>query len=178
MPLVKRRHAETCSAACRKARSRANAIPAELTRRPRWVRRSAAKVPLQANGEVASATDPATWSDYRTVKASTAGAGMGFVLAGDGIVCLDLDHVLVDGRPTPAAARLLRRLPDTYMEISPSGTGLHVWGLGRLPRGRRATVDGVSVEAYGTGRYITMTGVRWSSTAELADLSGVLEALR
>lgn len=102
---------------------------------------------------------------------------MGFVLAGDGIVCLDLDHCIVDGQPTEPAARLLARLPDTYIEISPSGTGLHVWGYGTLARGRRTVVEGQALEAYGTGRFITVTGRRWSPSTRFASLAGFLVTL-
>lgn len=179
MPLIKRRHAVTCSSRCRTARHRARSLPTELTRRGRWVRRAASKVPLQSGGGTASSTSRATWSSYQRAKRSTVGVGLGYVLAeGDGIVCLDLDHVLVDGRPTPAAARLLARIPATYIEVSPSGTGLHVWGRGRLPRGRRTRLGGVAVEAYSSGRYITVTGERWKNApSRLADLSEVLSML-
>lgn len=79
------------------------------------------------------------------------------MLNGDGIVCLDLDHCVLDGALVPAAARLVASLPRTYTELSPSGHGLHVWGIGSLPRGFRRTVNDVSVEGYGSGRYITVT---------------------
>ena len=104
--------------------------------------------------------------------------GVGFVLDGDGIVCLDLDHALEDGRPVEWAAQLLARLPATYVEVSPSGTGLHVWGRARVVRGRRIR-DGVrSVEIYGTGRYITVTGRRWrGASSRLADLDAVVAEL-
>lgn len=174
MPLIKRRHALTCSTRCRVARSRALALPVQLTARKRWVRHTDRKVPLTATGGVASSTDPATWCSYRRAKASKEGAGLGFVLAGDGIVCLDLDHCIVDGRLTASAERMLALVPDTYIEVSPSGTGLHVWGYGTLARGRRTVVEGQALEAYGTGRYITVTGNRWTPSTRFANLSGVL----
>jgi primase-polymerase (primpol)-like protein len=178
MPLIKRRHALTCSTRCRVARLRALALPIELTGRRRWVRYSDRKVPLTIAGVAASSTDPATWCSYQRAKASKVGVGIGFVLNGDGIVCLDLDHCIVDGRLSAPAERLLAAVPDTYIEISPSGAGLHVWGYGRLERGRRTVVEGQALEAYGTGRYITVTGKRWSSsTARFANLSGVLATL-
>lgn len=142
----------------------------------RW---SQAKVPLTVAGRPASSTDSATWSTYGRARGSTAGVGLGYVLAaGDGVVCLDLDHVLVDGTPTMTAQRLLDRLPATYVEMSPSGGGLHVWGRADVPQGRRLRVDGVAVEVYGTGRYMTVTGRRWhGAPSRLADLSGVVAEL-
>ena len=75
------------------------------------------------------------------------------------------------------AARFLASLPTTYVEVSPSGNGFHVWGKGDLDRGRRLTLpDGLKVEAYATGRYITFTG-RVVTAGRLGDLSGVLDRI-
>ena len=123
---------------------------------------------------MASSTNPATWSDYQTAKASTHGDGMGFVLSGDRVTCIDLDYCY-DGKPTDAAQSLIDSLPDTYIEISPSGKGLHIWGYTDLDKGRRFTLDGLSVEIYPNGRYITMTGkaLKRAPLAEL-DLSNIM----
>ncbi|WP_229686755.1 bifunctional DNA primase/polymerase [Longimycelium tulufanense] len=137
---------------------------------------SPVKVPLTPRGRPASATDPTTWSPYEAVKDMPR---KGFVLNGDGVVCLDLDHcVRPGGTLTPAAATLLRRCPPTYVEVSLSGDGVHIWGRGHLPHGRRLTVEGGSVEMYGTGRYIAVTGRRYGCCpSTLADLSEVLASL-
>lgn len=181
MPIMARAHAVTCSPRCRKARSRARrTVPAELAQRPRWVRRTSAKVPVAVDGTVASSTDPETWSTYRAASASAAGAGLGFVLDGDGVVCLDLDHALDDqGAALPWAQRILDDAGPTWVERSVSGEGLHVWGTGALPRGRRITVDGGgSVELYGDGRYIAVTGDTWGDTPRrLGDLRHVIDSL-
>jgi primase-polymerase (primpol)-like protein len=137
------------------------------------VRYSARKVPLTTTGRAASSTNPGTWTTYSEAAASKAGVGVGFVLNGDGLACLDLDHCLEDGKPTPAARRFLYKLPRTYIEVSPSGTGLHVWGFAEVPTGRHVTVDGLSVEVYGRGRYLTVTGEPFA-VAPLADLSAVV----
>lgn len=101
----------------------------------------------------------------------------GFVLDGDGIVCIDLDHCLVDGVLVEWAAGLLEIVPRTYIEVSLSGDGLHVWGRGHVEQGRRFR-DGRRVEVYGTGRYIAVTGVRFGGCpSTLGDLSGALAAL-
>lgn len=97
--------------------------------------------------------------------------GLGFVL-GDGIGCIDLDHCIIDGRLTAWAIEILDSLPTTYTEVSPSGAGLHVWGLIPERPGRKVRRDGHSVETYSTGRYITVTGNRWGTCPNtLADLS-------
>lgn len=170
-------NARFCSGRCRTAAHRAaRTLPKELTSRPRWVRHTARKVPLTVGGSVASSTDSATWSTYREAARSTAGAGLGFVLDGDGIVCVDLDHALdEEGRPLPWAQRILDRVPGCWVEVSVSGHGLHMWGYGVLERGRRLVVDGGSVEVYGDGRFIAVTGrAHGSSPARLGNLQPLL----
>jgi primase-polymerase (primpol)-like protein len=122
----------------------------------------------------ASSTNPDTWTDYTTALASDLGDGLGFVLNGDGIICIDLDHCF-DGQPNALATKLMAELPETYIEISPSGHGLHIWGYANLEQGRRFDRNGLSVEVYPKGRYITVTG-RAIKRAPLAkiDLTKVL----
>lgn len=134
-------------------------IPNELIELDRWVRHTQTKVPLSVRGYNASSTKKHTWSSYERAINSTAGVGIGFMLNGDGIMCVDLDHCLVDGSPIPDVEQILSWIPpDTYVEVSPSGTGLHVWGTGAgLVNGRRFTVDGCAVEIYADVRYITVT---------------------
>src|SRR5690348_7641329 len=121
MPVLKRGHARFCSGRCRVAAHRAKrALPRELTSRDRWVRRSTRKMPLTTDGGAASSTDPSTWCSYGEAKASEAGTGLGFVLDGDGIVCVDLDHCVDDrGRVAVWAQEILDRFPATYVEVSP-----------------------------------------------------------
>ncbi|MFH8803223.1 bifunctional DNA primase/polymerase [Streptomyces sp. NPDC017936] len=172
--------ARFCSTRCRVAAHRAaknDATPRELTTRDRWVRRSADKRPLTVAGMAASSTDPRTWSTHKDAAASTAGVGLGFVLDGDGIVCLDLDHCLnpLTGQLAPWAAAIIRDAGATYVEVSPSGDGLHIWGRAHVRQGRRIRrPDGTAVEIYGTGRYIAVTGQRFSGApSTLADISAL-----
>lgn len=153
-------------------------MPAELVERRRWVRRDADKVPLQPNGRRASSTQPYTWSTYqRAARAADVGVGLGYVLAaGDGVVCLDLDHCLDEGRLAPWARAILERCGSTFVEISPSGRGLHVFGRGPAVVGRKVRgADGLAVEVYSQGRYIAVTGRRWrGAPLRLGDLSEVV----
>ena len=164
------------------AASRARrAIPAEMRERRRWVRRDENKIPLMArSGRRASPTAPGTWAHHDVATHSSHGVGLGYVLRqGDGIVCIDLDHcVRPDGSLEPWAQRIVDRAPATFVETSPSGTGLHLWGRGEMPRGRRIRRgDGANIEVYGTGRYIAL-GERWRSTPlELADLTSLIKEL-
>lgn len=144
------------------------------------MRRSATKVPLTAAGRAASSTDPRTWTSYGEAEASSAGVGLGFVLNGDGVVCIDLDHAIrPDGSLKPWAEDVVRRAGSTYIEVSPSGDGLHVFGYATVCHGRRIRrADGTAVEIYGDGRYVTVTGnVFRGSPAALADLSALVDDL-
>ena len=164
--------AVTCSTKCRVAYSRRQP-PRELTALARWVRHRN-KVPLTVTGRNASSTNPQTWSDFDTVAQSDIGDGVGFVLAGEGIACIDLDHCLVDGRALPWARAILARCPDTYVEVSPSGTGLRIFGFAEIGKGRR----GDGVEVYDRGRYMTVTGRRFSKfPARLANITEFVESL-
>lgn len=163
-----RSHAKYCGSACRKAASRAakkaapepagTYVPKALRELPRWVRRSARKAPLTAAGKAASSTDPSTWTTYAEAAHSGAGSGLGFVLSGDGIVCVDLDHCLVDGQPDERTAAFLSTLPPTYIEISPGGDGLHIWGRGMVLTSRKIRREGIAGEVIGSRKYATVTG--------------------
>ena len=182
MPLTCRADAQVCSTRCRVARHRARrraaagSVPAELRRADRWVRRSAKKVPLTTRGRAASSTNPATWCSYRDAVRSRAGVGLGFVLdRSDDIVCIDLDGALDKaGRLAPWAADILARCPATWVEVSPSGRGLHIWGRAPFRGGRRRG----GVEVYGDSRYIAVTGRSFRSAPPvLADVTDLVESL-
>jgi primase-polymerase (primpol)-like protein len=142
----------------------AKSLPRELTTQNRWMRwepqprkGKLQKVPLQLDGSNAKSTDPNTWTSYSQAANSTIGVGLGFAL-GDGIGCIDLDHCLIGGKLTPAATEYLRDYPSHFIEISPSGDGLHIWGTMPEQPGRKQTINGLNIETYSTGRYITITG--------------------
>ena len=146
---------------------RPEAIPAELRSRDQWVvwraeeRDGKWTKPLhQPDGTYASTTDSSTWSAFETVIAAyNAGEfdGIGFVFSTDDpFFGLDLDHVR-DPKTAKIDPVALGRAHafDSYTEISVSGTGLHVIGLGTLPGSRRRKGD---TEIYDAGRYFTFTG--------------------
>jgi primase-polymerase (primpol)-like protein len=131
---------------------------------------------MTIGGWPASSTKPSTWSTHAEVAASNVGVGPGFVLNGDGIVCIDLDHCLTDGVLEPWAKELLDLTPATYVEVSPSGDGLHIWGRASgFSGGRRLAWHGGMVEVYATERYLTVTERPFvGSLRRLADLSEVI----
>jgi primase-polymerase (primpol)-like protein len=172
--------AKFCGDRCRQQAHRALVrlpFPSELLECDRWIRRSVDKVPLQVSGRNASSTAPQTWSSYAAAAASGVGAGLGFVLNGDGVVCVDLDHCLGESSVVEDWAReIVGQIPGTFVEVSPSGDGLHVWGRSSFVGGRRFAVDGGMVEVYSTARYLTMTGCKFRGSKDwLVDLDGFIE---
>ncbi|WP_295473429.1 phage/plasmid primase, P4 family [uncultured Subdoligranulum sp.] len=159
-------------------------IPEELKAHPRWVCCTDNKLPLDPKtGKAAASTDPATWASYATAAAAVAPLGcrgIGFVL-GDGVAGIDIDHCIdpatgaVDARALDIVAAM-----QSYTEISPSGTGLHILFCGRKPGPacRRALGGGLGLEMYDSGRYFTITGRSWHDpplpladrTAEAAEI--------
>jgi primase-polymerase (primpol)-like protein len=121
------------------------------------------KVPVNPyTGRDASTTNPASWGTFEQALASAERhglAGVGFVFTeASGIVGVDLDKCRDPdtGAVEPWAEEIVSTL-DSYAEISPTGTGVHVLARGALPpKGRRRD----KVEMYVSKRFFTVTGVR------------------
>lgn len=184
---MRRADARYCNAHCRVYAARAakrNSLPAEMTSRDRWMRwervdrrGKISKRPVTTSGRQASSTNADTWSTHAEASKSTVGAGLGFAL-GDGIGCIDLDHCITDGEVAAWAQEILDRTPATFIEVSQSGEGLHIFGLMPESPGRNIRRDGVNVEFYSAGRFIAMTGNRFGkSPSTLADLSEVIASV-
>lgn len=168
LAVTARRDARFCSPQCRVRahRRRHRPLPGELTSRPRWVRWKArerrgrtTKVPLTVFGSAASVTDPRTWTTYE--KARAGGVQVGIVL-GDGLGCIDLDHCVTDGVVAPWARGVIaQHRADAYLvELSPSGTGVHIFlPMGEAP-GRKIRDGEVQMEIYSRARFMTVTGRR------------------
>ena len=146
-------------------------IPTELRDLPQWVvwkhhfhkaRQRWIKLPFNpATERPASTTDPATWGAYIDAEmAYLMGEydGVGFVfLAGGGLVGIDIDNCLAaDGTRSDMANEIIETVPG-YVEVSPSGKGLHI--ITRADIGRAYKDDTLGLELYASGRYFTITGV-------------------
>jgi primase-polymerase (primpol)-like protein len=128
----------------------------------------------------ASSTDARTWSTYAEAVASSVGVGLGFVLSDiDRIVCVDVDHCFTaDGSLKPWAAEIVDAAGPTFVEVSQSGDGIHVFGYADVRQGRRIRKADYAVEVYSHGRYIATTGQRWrNAPASLADISALVASL-
>ena len=159
-----------CNGACRVANHRLreqlkpvpHPVPAALLGRDRWVLHRR-KRPMAVGGWWASINDSSVWVSYQEAQDAfkdpqVRADGVGFILNGDGIVCLDLDGCVVDGVIDPLAQAFIDALGTSYVEFSPSGQGLHVWGFSDLERGKVLAGGALKVEMYPNGRFITWTG--------------------
>lgn len=142
-------------------------IPIELKERACWVTWDEAKKPFDprmTNG-LANVNDPETWGAFevaRTAYEEGGREGVGIVLDGDGLVGVDLDDCVENGKPNPQAIILLDRIGCKYIEFSPSGTGLRGFGFSKEPPKRcKGVIDGIKVELYSEKRYLTVTGHVW-----------------
>lgn len=132
------------------------------------------KVPIKpyrtSGTSFASSTDPSTWRGFETAityhrESSSRTDGVGFVFAPEaGIVGVDLDNCRDPNTEAlePWAADIVERL-DSYTELSPSGTGVHVLVEGALPAGRNRRGD---VEIYDRDRFFTVTGAHLAGTPD------------
>jgi putative DNA primase/helicase len=108
----------------------------------------------------ASSTDPSTggcYSEAVTAYKERGHDGIGFVFTeGDDLAGVDLDGCLdpETGEIEGWAQEIIEEL-DSYTEISPSGTGVHILLKATLPPGHNRKGR---FEAYDRGRYFTMTG--------------------
>jgi len=161
-----------CGTRCRVASHRQGQkffVPSELQSLPRWILHKD-KRPMSLGGWWSSINDASAWASFDDARKAGKGDGVGFVLNGDGIVCIDLDDCVIDGVISDEAQSLIDSFPQTFVEFSPSNRGLHLWGLGDVQAGRRFERDGLKIEVYGTGRYLTVTG-KPLVKSELAELS-------
>ena len=124
-----------------------------------------AKVPYNpATGHMAKVNKPDSFKDYGTaLKALENYDGLGIRVEGN-IIAIDLDHCLNNGKLDQLGEEVVAHFKNTYIEISPSGTGLRIFVL--MPEGfiyDRDTyyIKRGPVEVYAAGctnRFVTVTG--------------------
>ena len=152
-------------------------LPPELLELDQWVlwkfeSRGGKQTKLPYNAltrGMASSTNPATWASFESAAAAYADvgySGLGFVFSEhDPYTGVDLDHCITDGQMDPERREWLLDL-DSYSEMSPSGTGVHVIVRARKP-GDRCKNTGLGVEMYDGDRFFTFTGDRVNGTTKL-----------
>ena len=102
-------------------------------------------------------TDPARWMSY--AEAAATGLPLAFSFSeNDPFFFLDIDNALLPDGGWSSTADLLRsRLAGCAVEVSSSGRGLHIFGVGSVAdHCNRRDADGL--EFYTRGRFVALTG--------------------
>jgi RecA-family ATPase len=157
-------------------------IPAEMMATPRWAPWRAVwnpkgnggagkyeKIPHRADRPSAGLSNKtaAGWTTFHQALAAYKQhpdkfAGVGYLMTGPhGVVGIDLDHCRdpQTGEVAPWAAEVAAKL-DSYTEVSPSGTGLHVITSGEVSEDWANHEQGVEVYAGNVARFLVITGQR------------------
>ena len=165
-------------------------IPALLIGRPNWVawgvRGAPLKSPFDPESLLSGRPTPAkagvreTWGSYKAaVECVQRGhaQGVGYEFDGDGLFGVDLDHVLSDtGVLTPEAMDIVGKL-GSYTEISPSGTGLHIFVFAPEAVITRHRKKDHFLEIYDKGRYFTVTGDTYGDRKSIENRNSELQAI-
>ena len=170
----------------------------ELAKLKRWVchKNKIPKNPVTGNN--AMANEEETWGTYEQAlagmkKFNFTGIGFQFglplddndnVLETERVTGIDLDHVIrEDGSLEPFALEIIK-LMDSYTEISPSGTGIHILCKGILPdTGRKKYVNIPNnptkfiIELYNHSHYFTVTGNPYRQPKPIASRTIELKTL-
>jgi putative DNA primase/helicase len=139
-----------------------------------WKKKKWDKPPVDARtGQAGSSTNPATWCSFneamRAHRPGIGGLGVGFGL-GEADCNIHFSGVDLDDCRNPETgelsevAREIVATMDSYTEVSPSGTGVKILVIGKLPEGARTKNKAGTVEVYSSGRYFTITGQRIEGT--------------
>ena len=142
-----------------------NLFPAELRSRAQWMAAGAGdpsgkeyKRPISPkSGAWGDPTDPRHWGTFEEAMA------MGYPLVGycfhesDPFIVIDLDTYKAKTEDTRQLHReIIRYAEDTYRELSQSGLGTHIIGLGSVPEGAHNEAN--AVEIYSHARFMICTG--------------------
>lgn len=142
-------------------------VPEIMKELPNWVGRTKDKHPINVkNGKLAKVNDSSTWAAFseacQFADKNERIAGIGFVLNVDnGIIGIDIDNCVDNGKICDSKILDLIKIVKSYIEYSPSGTGLHFYIKGKWPDNvgnRKDISDNCHIEVYGNNRYFTVTG--------------------
>jgi primase-polymerase (primpol)-like protein len=107
------------------------------------------------DGQSYAWNNPKRWLDFDEAKDKN--QPLGFVLTKeDNIICVDLDNALDDFKLTEMAKEIVSVFTGTYMELSQSGKGIHIFAKGTILENLILPVEGI--EIYKHKRYIALTG--------------------
>ncbi|MEY8322183.1 phage/plasmid primase, P4 family [Lachnospiraceae bacterium 46-61] len=118
------------------------------------------KIPIDPRtGKPAKSNDRSTWGTYTQAKAYMGAdksiSGLGFMFSHSSYVGIDIDHCITDRKLSDFAKQVIKSM-NSYTELSPSGTGIHIICKGELLGAGRKNSD-LGLEMYDSGRYFTVT---------------------
>jgi putative DNA primase/helicase len=161
-----------------------DAIPEELKTLRQWVVWQGNKIPVNPkSGNYAASNNPKTWGtfdqawDYYERHKPQGCQGIGFMFsADDPYTGIDLDKCInPETAEMESWAKDIIKEMDSYTEISPSGTGVHIFVRGELPPGGKRKGQ---IEMYAHSQYFTMTGNHFGQTSNtIEERDGELKAL-
>jgi Virulence-associated protein E-like domain len=176
------------------------ALPVALaprTQQCRWVtwkwvwlpdRKQWTKPPFRADDPTtpAKSNDPSTWGSYADAVAAVGAGkadGIGYMLADDDLGAVDLDHCRDPETELIAnwAGQEIGRAGEAYVEITVSGKGLRILGIGNgAELGRKWKIpdmtNGAAIEVYRrTNRYVTISGNQLLGGDKLTYIDSVLD---
>lgn len=143
-------------------------VPREMKNTPQWLcykrvdkgNGKFGKPPVSPKtGYPCAKNDPSKFVDFDTAVAAVKRLGLdgiGFVLA-DGWVAIDLDGCITDGVMNDLATEVCALFDGTFIERSPSGTGIHVFVRGEKTTTRSRDVK-LGIECYEGYNFMTVTG--------------------
>lgn len=129
------------------------------------------KIPYYSKIHKASSVDQKTWITYGEActaldNGSNGFSGVGIVLHDSKLVCIDIDHVVENGKIIHEQADIILKLLkvcDSFTEISQSGTGIHIYlelGFDFTPIVKKKA----PFEIYTNGRFICVTENSYDKT--------------
>ena len=150
------------------------------------------KVPFNPRtGKGAKTNNPDTWGTFEEASNRLSYYpdrynGLGFIFSdGSGLFGLDIDGCLDLEGIAPWARKILDKF-QTYTEISPSGTGVKLYGIGEVPSGvklkvkvKKPAIGGKlpGIEIYGRWRLFCYTGQHIGIHQEIHECSRPLQSL-
>jgi hypothetical protein len=128
-------------------------------------------------GYAMATTDAGAWSTYE--QACARSPLRGFIFSDlDDIWFLDIDNCLVNDAWSPLALDLCRRLTGAAVEVSQSGTGLHLFGRGTVPPHSSRNIA-AGIELYTSGRFVALTDMQTAGNVDsdhTAAMAAIVEA--
>lgn len=166
-------------------------LPETLKNKPIWAlwrleeqNGRTTKIPYQVNGRRASHSNPATWTTYQNAVNTLNRRPEFFHGVSSAMskqyrtIFIDIDHCIdAEGHFDDRAKDILDAFVDdngdltTFVEVSQSGTGLHLILIGDIPRSFKNSRH--NVEMYDDKRFVAMTGKAFSAREPIECKEGI-----